>query len=138
MKLLPAFQTFDDVFDDMFQTPFFKETANYMKTDISKVDGNYVLEVEIPGYQKEDIQIELSNGYLNIKAEKNNVVEEKDENKNIIRQERYKGSCSRSFYVGSQIKESDIYAKYENGELKITLPDLEHQEIEEKKYITID
>lgn len=138
MKLLPGLQLFDDVFDDVFQTPFFKNTSNTMKTDIRKNDGNYVLEMEVPGYRKEDIQIELNNGYLNISATTNNENEEKDTKGNIIRKERYSGSCSRNFYVGNQIKESDIHATYENGELKITIPDIEAKNIEEKKVITIE
>lgn len=138
MKLLPGLQVFDDVFDDVFQTPFFKNTSNTMKTDIRKNDGNYVLEMEVPGYRKEDIQIELNNGYLNISATTNNENEEKDTKGNIIRKERYSGSCSRNFYVGNQIKESDIHATYENGELKITIPDIEAKNIEEKKVITIE
>lgn len=137
MKLLPGFHTFDDVFDDMFQAPFFKDNAT-MKTDIRQEDGNYVLDMELPGFNKEDIRIDLNNGYLNVEAVKNSNTEEKDKKGNIIRQERYSGSCSRSFYVGNQIREEDIQASYVNGELKITFPDKENKAVEEKKYITID
>lgn len=138
MKLLPGLQVFDDVFDDVFQTPFFKNTSNTMRTDIRKENENYVLEMEVPGYRKEDINIELSNGYLNISANTNSENEEKDKKGNVIRKERYSGACSRNFYVGTQIKESDIHATYENGELKITIPDVEAKNIEEKKIISID
>lgn len=137
MKLLPGFRAFDDVFDDMFTTPFFKENLA-MKTDIHQINGNYVLNMEVPGFNKEDIHIDLSNGYLNVEAVKNSNTEEKDKKGNIIRQERYSGSCSRSFYVGNQVREEDIQASYTNGELKITFPDKEIKAVEEKKYINID
>ena len=107
MKLLPGFATFDDVFDNMFDDPFFRgtRTTNLMKTDVKEVGDNYQLEMEVPGFAKEDISIELHDGYLNISAKKSSDNDQKDNDGNIIRRERYSGSCSRSFYVGDDIKQ---------------------------------
>lgn len=136
MKLLPGL--FNDSFDDFFKDPFFKHSSELMKTDIHEVDNGYLLDMELPGYRKEDIQLELKDGYLNIQAERNTNDEEKDDKGNIIRQERYSGTCSRSFYVGETVKESDIKASFENGELKITVPKMDAPAVEEKRYIRID
>lgn len=98
MKFLPGLNLFDDAFDDMFFDPIFtKKSSNIMKTDVTEKDGNYLLDMELPGYGKEDIKIELKDGYLNVSASKNTSNEEKDDKGNVIRQERYTGSCSRSF-----------------------------------------
>ena len=137
MKLLPGFATFDDVFDNMFDDPFFRgtRTTNLMKTDVKEVGDNYQLEMEVPGFAKEDISIELHDGYLNISAKKSNDNDQKDNDGNI----RYSGSCSRSFYVGDDIKQEDIKASYNNGELIITLPKNAPKEIDmSSKYIPID
>ncbi|WP_143357579.1 Hsp20/alpha crystallin family protein, partial [Erysipelatoclostridium sp. An15] len=103
------------------------------------IGDNYQLEMEVPGFAKEDISIELHDGYLNISAKKSNDNDEKDNDGNIIRRERYSGSCSRSFYVGDDIKQEDIKASYNNGELIITLPKNAPKEIDtSSKYIPID
>lgn len=138
MKLLPGFNTFDDVFDNIFNDSFFKGTNNYMRTDVKEIDNNYVLEMELPGFNKDDISVELHEGYLTITGNKSSNVDEKDNNGNIIRQERYSGSCSRSFYVGDEVKQEDIKASYNNGELKISLPKTASKQIENRKYIQID
>lgn len=138
MKLLPGFNTFDDVFDNMFNDSFFKGTNNYMRTDVKEIDNNYVLEMELPGFNKDNISVELHEGYLTITGNKSSNVDEKDNNGNIIRQERYSGSCSRSFYVGDEVKQEDIKASYNNGELKISLPKTASKQIENRKYIQID
>ena len=138
MKLLPGFNTFDDVFDNMFNDSFFKGTNNYMRTDVKEINNNYVLEMELPGFNKDDISVELHEGYLTITGNKSSNVDEKDNNGNIIRQERYSGSCSRSFYVGDEVKQEDIKASYNNGELKISLPKTASKQIENRKYIQID
>lgn len=135
MKLLPGL--FSNNFDDFFRDPFFStHTKSYMKTDITESDTSYLLDVELPGYKKEDIQLELSNGYLIISANKNNTKEEKDKDGNIIRQERFSGSCSRSFYVGEQVTQEQIKANFDNGELKVNVPKTT-ETIPEKKYISI-
>lgn len=132
MRYLPRKNVFDDFFDDSFYG-----NGNLMKTDIREKNGIYSLDVELPGYKKEDIKISLYNGNLTINAEHNETKEEKDAKGNILRQERYAGSQSRTFYVGDGVRESDIHASYNNGVLTVTVPSAEKKEEEEKKYISI-
>ncbi len=135
MRFTPARNDlFDSFFDDMFPT---FNTASVMRTDIREKDGNYLLDIDLPGYKKEDIKISLYNGNLTIQAEHNDSKEEKDAKGNVIRQERYSGTCSRTFYVGESIRESDIHAAYENGILTLQIPTEQKKEAEEKKYINI-
>lgn len=108
-----------------------------MKTDIKETDEGYELTVELPGFKKEDVNAELSHGYLMITASKNEEKEEKDEKSRYLRRERYSGSCSRSFYVGENYTPEDIKAAFENGVLKIDLPK-QAKPVEEKKSITIN
>ena len=108
---------FDD-FMDGFAFPtanwnYAKNTANVMKTDIKENDKGYELDVDLPGYKKEDVKAELKDGYLTISASNDNTKEEKDEDGKYIRKERYTGSVSRSFYVGKYVTEEDIHAKFE-------------------------
>ena len=129
-----------DVFDSFFDDPFFeggkRKHNDLMKTDIKEKDGNYILEIDIPGYNKEDIQIELENGYLTVTAKtNNNVDEEKD---GYIYKERFTGECSRSFYAGENVKEEDIKASFKNGTLVLTFPKEETKQLESKKLIQID
>ena len=110
-----------------------------MATDIREVDGGYELDVELPGYKKEDLTLELNGGYLNISAEKNTENEEKDTDGRIIRRERYSGSMKRSFYVGDEITEEDIKARFEDGILKLHVPKkVVEEQIPEKKTIAIE
>ncbi len=131
---------FDNMFDDFFTDPFFTRNNSFkaMKTDIQEKDNNYVLDMDLPGYGKEDIKVQLKDGYLTITAQKNTSNDEKDEDGNYIRRERYCGKCSRSFYVGDSIKEEDIKASFNNGILELTFPKEVGQKDEEMKYITID
>ena len=131
---------FDNMFDDFFKDPFFtrNNVVKVMKTDIQEKDNNYVLDMDLPGYEKEDIKAQLKDGYLTITAQKNTSNEDKDEEGNYIRRERYCGKCSRSFYVGDSIKEEDIKANFNNGILELTFPKEAPQKEEEMKYITID
>ena len=145
MKLVPrnnnlGFSLFDNMFDDMFRDPFFTNSNNtkLMKTDIQEKDNNYILDMDLPGYEKEDIKAQLKDGYLTITAQKNTSNDDKDEEGNYIRRERYCGKCSRSFYVGDSIKEEDIKANFNNGILELTFPKEVEQKAEERKYITID
>lgn len=145
MKLVPmnnnlGFSLFDNMFDDMFKDPFFtnSSTTKLMKTDIQEKDNNYILDMDLPGYDKSDIKAQLKDGYLTITAQKNTSKEDKDEKGNYIRRERYCGKCSRSFYVGENLKEEDIKASFNNGILKLTFPKEVGKKEEEKKYITID
>ena len=125
----------------MFRDPFFTNSNNtkLMKTDIQEKDNNYILDMDLPGYEKEDIKAQLKDGYLTITAQKNTSNDDKDEEGNYIRRERYCGKCSRSFYVGDGIKEEDIKANFKNGILQLTFPkEVARKEDEETKYITID
>ena len=145
MKLVPrnnnlGFSLFDNMFDDFFKDPFFtrNNSVKVMKTDIQEKDDKYILDMDLPGYDKEDIKAQLKDGYLTISAQKNTANDEKDEDGNYIRRERYCGKCSRSFYVGDSIKEEDIKANFNNGILELTFPKEVPQKEEEMKYITID
>ena len=130
---------FDNMFDDFFKDPFFtrNNSVKVMKTDIQEKDDKYILDMDLPGYDKEDIKAQLKDGYLTITAQKNTSNEDKDEEGNYIRRERYCGKCSRSFYVGDSIKEEDIKASFNNGILELTFPKEVPQKEEEMKYITI-
>ena len=127
---------FDDLFDNMFRAPVFGGQS-LMKTDVREKDGKYILDVEMPGYKKEDVKISLYNGTLTISAERHSSNEEKDDAGRMIRQERYSGNCSRSFYVGDGIKDTDVHASFNDGILKIELPTEQKKEEEEKKFIDI-
>jgi len=127
---------FDTMFDSAFSTPSFRSDS-LMKTDIRKKDGYYNLDIELPGYKKEDIKISLYNGDLTVSASHTETNEEKDARGSMLRQERYSGTVSRTFYVGDAIRESDVKAAYENGVLTITVPSAEKKEAEEKKFISI-
>lgn len=131
---------FDDMFRDSFFTDFFKgQDAAVMKTDIREQEGNYLLGIELPGYDKADIKVEIKDGYLTVIAEKNEENEEKDEKGNYIRRERYSGSCKRTFYVGENVKEEDIKASFKDGVLNLSVPKEDSPKIEDtKKYITIE
>ena len=134
----------DSFFDD-FAAPAKKvmryntPANNIMKTDIKDTKEGYELDIELPGYNKEDVSAELKDGYMTISASTKSDEDEKDENGKYIRRERYYGSCSRSFYVGEAITQEDIKARFENGILKLFVPKKEEKPaVEEKKYITIE
>ena len=127
MMLVPRKNSFD-LFDDFFDDEFFprhefmpKKERNLMKTDIKEKKDRYVLDIDLPGFEKENIKLSLDNGYLNIHA-KVNKEEKNDENERFVHQERFYGECSRSFYVGDDIKEEDIQAEFKNGILKLEIP----------------
>lgn len=109
-----------------------------MKTDIRETDSTYELDVDLPGFRKEDIKAQLKDGYLTLSATKSLNEDEKDDNGNFIRRERYSGSMSRSFYVGSAVTEEDVHARYEDGILKLTLPKTTPKAVENKGYIAIE
>lgn len=135
---------FDEFFDD-FARPV-KNNARVsnsvpavMKTDVKENETGYELDIELPGYKKEDVQAQLKDGYLNITAIMKKDDEQKSEGGKYIRRERYYGSCSRSFYVGEDIEQQDIKAKFEDGILKIGVPKKEAKpKVEENKFITIE
>ena len=123
------FNTFD-IFDDMmnsFFKPDFYSKPMQMRTDIEESEKEYTLSVDLPGFDKKDIELSLDNGYLTISAKK----QEKEEGKNYIRRERSLTS-SRSFYVGDVVSEEDIDAKFVNGTLSLTIPKLERKELPKK------
>ena len=127
-----------NVLDDLWVNEFTGFNTNrLMKTDVHEKDGKYIMDIDLPGYKKDDVKISLYNGNLTISAEKNESNEEKDAKGNLIRQERYSGSCSRSFYVGDSIRDNDIQASFKDGILTITVPTEAHKEETEKKYIDI-
>ena len=125
--MLPSI--FDDVFGDVFD----KKEVAVMKTDVKVVGDNYELDIDVPGYNKEDIKLELERGYLTVTAEQTKDSDESD--KKYIRRERYYGKSSRTFYVGDNVTEEDIKANYKNGILSITVPKV--SKVETKKVIEI-
>lgn len=139
MMMIPRRKNEFDLFDDFFKGDNFfnKRESSIMKTDIKEKADKYVIEMDLPGYEKENINLELKDGYLevsaNIEKENNN-----DNSERFIHKERFFGYCSRSFYVGDQIKEEDIYAEFKNGILKIDIPKKEeNKNLPESKRIEI-
>ena len=122
---------FDPFFDDFFDIPMFdrrelRKLNNMMKTDVKERDNDYVIDVELPGINKKDVNLDLRDGYLVISAHREHNMNENDKKENYIRRERSYGSFSRSFYVGN-VKEKDIDAKLENGILQIVVPKVQNQ-----------
>ena len=127
-----------DLFDDIFGDPFFRKSeSKMMKTDIREDKDNYVIDIDLPGFDKKNIKIDITDGYLTINAKVNNEDNEKKGGK-YIRKERYYGECSRSFYVGDDVKAEDIKAGFKNGILTLEVPKMENKgKLPEKKYIEI-
>ena len=127
-----------DLFDDIFGDPFFRKSeSKMMKTDIREDKDNYVIDIDLPGFDKKDIKIDVTDGYLTINAKANNENNEKKSGK-YIRKERYYGECSRSFYVGDDVKPENINANFKNGILTLEVPKVEKKgKLTEKKYIEI-
>ena len=132
----------ENLIDEFFGDPFkgYRDTAPLMKTDVKEHDNGYELDISMPGFKKEDIHAELKDGNLIISASTEQKNEQKDaDGGRYIRRERYSGYCSRSFYVGEDVTQEDIKAKYENGVLSLSIPKKEPKEVvEEKKYIAIE
>ena len=131
----------DDMFDDFFRDTFWKDSpvTRVESTDIKEMDGHYQIEMNLPGFTKEDVNAELKNGYLTISAEHKQEKEEKDTENKFIRRERYQGMCRRSFFVGEQVTEEDIKAKFKDGVLVLEVPKKEKEpEVEQKKFIAIE
>ncbi len=139
MMMIPRRNHFD-LFDEMFRDPFFEGTeSKVMKTDIKEKKDKYLIDIDLPGYEKEDIKMEISDGYLTVHASVNKEVDDEKEKGKYVRKERYVGECSRSFYVGENVKEEEIKAKFKNGTLTIEVPKKEDKkELPEKKYIPIE
>lgn len=138
---------FDDFMND-FAFPAFPNTEkklygkhanNLMKTDVRDVEGGYEVDIDLAGFKKDEIQLELEKGVLTVNAAKSFDKDEKDKEGSYVRRERYAGSMSRSFYVGEHVSEEDIHPKYENGILSFSVPKEEAKAIEDKKhYISIE
>lgn len=134
---------FDDLFDypairRQTERPMVKEPV-MMKTDVKETAEGFELDIDLPGYNKENVNAELKDGYLTVSAETSSESGDKDADGKYIRRERYRGSCKRSFYVGEQLTEEDIKARFENGVLKICIPKKEEKpKVEEKKFISIE
>ena len=137
---------FDDWMDFPFDDDFFgrknplsgKHAKNMMKTDVRETDNGYELDIDLPGFKKDEISAQLKDGYLTISAAKGLDKDEKEKDGKYIRRERYAGTMSRSFYVGEGVEQDDIHAKYENGILKLSIPKKDAKEVEQKKYISIE
>ncbi len=137
MMMIPRKNNFD-LWEELFKDPFFDDTSKVMRTDIKENKDNYNIIIDLPGYEKEDIKIDIDNGYLNVSAKMNSNHEEKEDGK-FVRRERYFGECSRSFYVGDEIESEDIKASFKNGTLKLEIPKKEEEKkLNNKKYISID
>ena len=123
---------------DVDRTLYGKHAKNMMKTDVKETDKGYEVAIDLPGFKKDELHLELNDGYLTISAEKGLDKDEKDKNDKYIRRERYAGSMSRSFYVGEGIHQEDVKASFDNGELKIVVPKEAPKQIEENKFIPIE
>lgn len=144
----------ENLFDDFMEDfPFYNDrdmkkvekklyghhAGNVMKTDVKESESGYELEMDLPGFEKEDIKVSLDNGYLTIHAEKG--LDENEEEKKTgkyIRRERYSGACERSFYVGENVKQEDIKGEFKHGILKLNIPKVDKPAVEEQKYISIE
>ena len=120
----------DEFFDEPWEKSLFgarnplygKHAKNLMKTDVKETGDHYEVDIDLPGFQKDEISVELQNGYLTIQAVRSHSNDEKDKEGRYLRRETFSGTCARSFYVGDAVKKEDIHAKFEDGILHITLP----------------
>ena len=135
---------FDEFFDSGFDKSFFgnsplygKRGRNLMKTDVREHENGYEVDIDLPGFKKEDIKLDLNNGYLTVSAAKGLDKDEEDRKGRFIRQERWSGACSRSFYVGD-LRNEDVKAKYEDGILRLSLPKPEQRALESHSRISIE
>ena len=137
---------FDEMMDFPFEDDFFgkrnplygKKAKNMMKTDVKEHENGYEVDIDLPGFKKDELNLDLTDGYFTISASKGLDKDEEDKKGKYIRKERYAGSMSRSFYVGDGITEEDIKAKYENGILKLSIPKKEAKAVDQKKHIAIE
>mgnify|MGYP000466413243 CR=1 FL=1 len=126
-------------FPEVDKALYGKHASHEMKTDVKETDSGYEVDIDLPGFKKDEINVQLDNGYLSISAAKGLDKEEKNKEGKYIRKERYAGAMSRSFYVGEGVKQEDIKAKFEDGTLKLEIPKEEAKPaVEQKKYIAIE
>ena len=140
----------ENLFDDWFGFPAFpemrdidrklygKHAAHEMKTDVREHDDGYELDIDLPGFKKDELTLHLENGYLTVSAAKGLDEEHKDKKGKVIRCERYSGAMQRSFYVGDGVEESDVHAKFQDGVLKLEIPKKERKQIAEHHTIEIE
>ena len=142
MPIIFGENLFDDWMDfsfpDIDKALYGKHAKNEMKTDVRETEDGYELDIDLPGFKKDEVTAQLDNGYLTIQASKGLDKEQKDKKGKYIRKERYAGSMSRSFYVGDAITEEDVHAKYEDGILKLSVPKKEAKAVEQTKHIAIE
>ena len=143
-------RVFDDFFDDFMTFPTFRELDNVdrklygknashvMKTDVRDHDDHYEIDIDLPGFKKDEITLELQSGYLRVSAAKGLDEDRTDKQGRVIRQERYAGAMQRSYYVGENLTEEDIKAKFEDGVLKLSMPKRTAPKLPEKKTILIE
>ena len=138
---------FDEFFNDDFsmfpvlsdRNPLYgKHAKNLMKTDVRETENTYELDIDLPGFKKDEISVDLKNGYLSISAAKGLDRDQQDKEGRYIRQERYAGACSRSFYVGEGVESRDVSARFEDGILKISLPKQVRKELPKSTAIVIE
>ena len=135
---------FDDMFNGFGMMPdidralYGKHARNLMKTDVRETQDFYLVDIDLPGFKKDEVKVELKGGYLTVQAAKGLDRDRKDEQGRYIRQERYAGQMSRSFYVGEQVRPEDLKAKFEDGILQITVPKEAPRAIPESSYIAIE
>ena len=138
-KLLDDWMDFPRLdFGDIDRKLYGKRAAQVMKTDVREHDDKYELDIDLPGFKKDEIKLTLENGYLSVSAAKGLDKDEKDKKGKVIRQERYAGAMQRSFYVGDAVKQEDVKAKFEDGVLKLSIPKNETEKLPEKQYIAIE
>ena len=145
--MLPAIfgeNLFDEMFDDTMRPMHPMEKALYgkharaiMKTDVRETDNSYEVDIDLPGFKKDEVNVQLEDGYLTVSAAKGLDKDEKKKGR-YIRQERYAGQCSRSFYVGDNLTQQDIKAKFEDGILKISVPKKDVQQVAQNNHIAIE
>ena len=142
--LRSGFDLFDDFFNDIYRDPYGRKEnteakiPQLMRTDIQEKDGQYLLDIELPGYSRDEVQAELKDGYLTIAAVKQKTVENLETKTNYVRKERYTGSMKRSFYVGEDITEKDIQAGFKDGILKVMINKPKPKELtDERRFIPI-
>ena len=132
------FDDFDKEFNRMMRPLYGKHSQNMMKTDVRETENSYELDIDLPGFKKDEITVQLDNGYLSISASKGLDKNEENKDGKYIRRERYAGAMNRTFYVGDNLTQQDIQAKFEDGILKISVPKKDVQQIEQNKYIAIE
>lgn len=139
----------ENLFDDFMDFPFDsfwnrknplygKHAKNMMKTDVRETDDSYELDIDLPGFKKDEITAKLEDGYLTVSASKGLDKDKQDQKGNYIRRERYAGAMSRSFYIGDSITQDEIKAKFENGILQLSIPKKDAKTVEQQKHISIE